>query len=103
MQYLYIHDTYLNIYIYIGMYIHDLHSLRKSPEASFVRCQVACHDMFQLMDRASLIEGLEPTGETPEASLATAMDKRWYNGGAHQGIRTVRLKGGFVTRIARGH
>eukprot|EP00435_Cladocopium_sp_Y103_P003448 s4310_g1.t1 len=31
------------------------------------KAKVACHDMFQLMDRASLIEGLEPTGETPEA------------------------------------
>ena len=27
--------------------------------------QVACHDMFQLMDRRSTIEGLEPTGDVP--------------------------------------
>ena len=28
--------------------------------------KVACHDMFKLMDRQSLIEGLEPAGSTEE-------------------------------------
>lgn len=27
--------------------------------------QVACHDMFKLMDRQSLIEGLHPKGDSP--------------------------------------
>ena len=27
---------------------------------------MACHDMFKLMDRESLIEGLHPEGECPE-------------------------------------
>ena len=26
------------------------------------KAKVACHDMFQLMDRISAIDGLEPTG-----------------------------------------
>ena len=29
--------------------------------------QVACHDMFKLMDRESLIEGLEPKGDAPQS------------------------------------
>ena len=37
------------------------------PNAIFrKRPQVACHDMFKLMDRQSLIEGLHPKGESPE-------------------------------------
>ncbi|CAJ1362610.1 unnamed protein product [Effrenium voratum] len=30
------------------------------------KAKVACHDMFKLMDRQSLIEGLEPAGSTEE-------------------------------------
>ncbi|CAE7381505.1 ABCB1, partial [Symbiodinium pilosum] len=30
------------------------------------KAKVACHDMFQLMDRVSAIDGLEPVGETPK-------------------------------------
>ncbi|CAK9045272.1 ATP-dependent translocase ABCB1 (ATP-binding cassette sub-family B member 1) (Multidrug resistance protein 1) (P-glycoprotein 1) (Phospholipid transporter ABCB1) (CD antigen CD243) [Durusdinium trenchii] len=29
------------------------------------KAKVACHDMFKLMDRVSLIEGLEPRGDSP--------------------------------------
>ena len=32
-----------------------------------VVAQVACHDMFKLMDRESLIEGLEPKGDAPQS------------------------------------
>lgn len=30
------------------------------------RAKVACHDMFQLLDRPSMINGLEPEGDTPQ-------------------------------------
>jgi len=33
------------------------------------KAKVACHDMFQLMDRRSTIEGLEPTGDVPNEKL----------------------------------
>mmetsp|Transcript_37903 Transcript_37903/g.84730 ORF Transcript_37903/g.84730 Transcript_37903/m.84730 type:complete len:699 (-) Transcript_37903:43-2139(-) len=34
------------------------------------KAKVACHDMFKLMDRQSLIDGLEPTGENPKGLKA---------------------------------
>ena len=45
------------------------------------KAKVACHDMFQLMDRISAIDGLEPTGETPkqlEAGQIEFKDAKFY-------------------------
>jgi hypothetical protein len=66
-------NTNINIYIFIYLFNcischHQNRNLRIFSAPPSGSPQVACHDMFQLMDRASLIEGLEPTGETPEAS-----------------------------------
>eukprot|EP00439_Symbiodinium_sp_Y106_P064608 s2683_g10.t1 len=40
------------------------------------KAKVACHDMFQLMDRVSAIDGLEPTGETPKQLEAGQIEFR---------------------------
>ena len=85
------------IYIYVCIYLincischHQNRNLRPFSAPPSGSPQVACHDMFQLMDRASLIEGLEPTGETPEASpwrnrKGTRPGKPWENHGKTMG------------------
>ncbi|CAE7810872.1 ABCB1, partial [Symbiodinium necroappetens] len=40
------------------------------------KAKVACHDMFQLMDRVSAIDGLEPTGDTPKQLEAGQIEFR---------------------------
>ena len=45
------------------------------------KAKVACHDMFQLMDRISAIDGLEPAGDTPkqlEAGQIEFKDVKFY-------------------------
>jgi len=38
------------------------------------KAKVACHDMFQLLDRKSEIDGIEPKGTTPSASLVGTIE-----------------------------
>jgi len=43
------------------------------------KAKVACHDMFQLLDRQTLINGLHPDGEEPEMPKADAGEIEFQN------------------------